>query len=279
MTRDIATEDTATILLRFENGARGAVSISQISAGPEELAPVRDRRLARVGRLGLRAARPAVDRPPRAAQRDPDQEPGAHGPGGPGRRRTAGWPRRGLRRHVRRPLPGRLRGRRGRRPSASPGYPTFADGHDEMLVNDADRRERPPRPLGRRRSRPGPGRRPGGGATPMRLGLLTAPFPETPLARRRRLDGGQRLRQHRDRVLAAHDRPDPSVCRHVPHRRREPVGRPGDRARRPDRRPRASRSPDSGYYPNPLHPDPEHRAKVIGHLKLVIEAAEAMGIP
>src|SRR5207342_2777853 len=33
-----------------------------------------------------------------------------------------------------------------------------------------------------------------------------------------------------------------------------------------------------GYYPNPLHPDPEHRAKVIGHLKLVIEAAEAMGI-
>jgi predicted dehydrogenase len=31
--RDIATEDTATILLRFANGARGAVSISQISAG------------------------------------------------------------------------------------------------------------------------------------------------------------------------------------------------------------------------------------------------------
>ena len=32
-TRDIATEDSATILLRFENGARGAVNISQISAG------------------------------------------------------------------------------------------------------------------------------------------------------------------------------------------------------------------------------------------------------
>src|SRR6187401_3002213 len=32
-TRQIATEDAATILLRFENGARGAVSISQISAG------------------------------------------------------------------------------------------------------------------------------------------------------------------------------------------------------------------------------------------------------
>ena len=32
-TRQIATEDAATILLRFENGARGAVNISQISAG------------------------------------------------------------------------------------------------------------------------------------------------------------------------------------------------------------------------------------------------------
>ena len=31
--REIATEDTATILLRFANGARGSVSISQISAG------------------------------------------------------------------------------------------------------------------------------------------------------------------------------------------------------------------------------------------------------
>jgi sugar phosphate isomerase/epimerase len=34
-----------------------------------------------------------------------------------------------------------------------------------------------------------------------------------------------------------------------------------------------------GYYPNPLHPDPEHRAMVIGHLKHVITAAEAMGVP
>ena len=26
-----------------------------------------------------------------------------------------------------------------------------------------------------------------------------------------------------------------------------------------------------GFYPNPLHPDPEHRGAVIGHLKLVID--------
>ncbi|MER3418300.1 MAG: AP endonuclease [Chloroflexota bacterium] len=34
-----------------------------------------------------------------------------------------------------------------------------------------------------------------------------------------------------------------------------------------------------GYYPNPLHPDPAHRAQVIGHLKHVITAARKMGVP
>jgi sugar phosphate isomerase/epimerase len=34
-----------------------------------------------------------------------------------------------------------------------------------------------------------------------------------------------------------------------------------------------------GYYPNPLHPDPEHRQTVIGHLKKVIEAAAMLEVP
>jgi len=34
-----------------------------------------------------------------------------------------------------------------------------------------------------------------------------------------------------------------------------------------------------GYYPNPLHPDPEHRELVIGHLKKVILAAELLKVP
>lgn len=34
-----------------------------------------------------------------------------------------------------------------------------------------------------------------------------------------------------------------------------------------------------GYYPNPLHPDFEHRAIVIAHLMKVIEAAEALEVP
>ncbi|MEO5940804.1 MAG: sugar phosphate isomerase/epimerase [Candidatus Limnocylindrales bacterium] len=34
-----------------------------------------------------------------------------------------------------------------------------------------------------------------------------------------------------------------------------------------------------GFYPNLLHPDPEHRAAVIGHLQRVITAAEKMDVP
>ena len=34
-----------------------------------------------------------------------------------------------------------------------------------------------------------------------------------------------------------------------------------------------------GYYPNPLHPEPEHREIVIAHLKKVIEAATLLDVP
>jgi len=34
-----------------------------------------------------------------------------------------------------------------------------------------------------------------------------------------------------------------------------------------------------GFYPNPLHPDPAHRDRVIGHLRHVIDAAEKMDVP
>jgi sugar phosphate isomerase/epimerase len=34
-----------------------------------------------------------------------------------------------------------------------------------------------------------------------------------------------------------------------------------------------------GYYPNPLHPDADHRTQAIGHLKKVIAAAGLMGVP
>jgi len=34
-----------------------------------------------------------------------------------------------------------------------------------------------------------------------------------------------------------------------------------------------------GFYPNPLHPDASHRDQVIGHLRHVIDAAEKMDVP
>jgi len=34
-----------------------------------------------------------------------------------------------------------------------------------------------------------------------------------------------------------------------------------------------------GFYPNPLHPDPDRRATAISHLRLVMDAAGRMGVP
>ena len=74
----IATEDTASILLRFDGGARGAVSISQISAGRKNSLQYEIDGSERPRRLGLGAARTRpVDRPPRPPERDPDPQPGA----------------------------------------------------------------------------------------------------------------------------------------------------------------------------------------------------------
>ncbi len=33
-----------------------------------------------------------------------------------------------------------------------------------------------------------------------------------------------------------------------------------------------------GYYPNPLHPEPAHRERVVGHLRKVIQAAPRFGV-
>ncbi len=129
--------------------------------------------------------------------------------------------------------------------SARPGYPTFADGHDEMLVGDAIAESARTGRWVDRRSRPPIATQQSGGTRPMKLGLLTAPFPDDAADGRRRLDRRERLREHRDRLLAARLRPDPPLRRHVPHRRREPVGR----ARRTELRER-----DRGQGPAHLGP-------------------------
>ena len=77
---------------------------------PEELAPVRDRRIRGGPRLGLGAARPGLDRSPRSAERDPHPQPGPDGPRRPGGRRAARRARRGFLRHLLCTFPRHLRG-------------------------------------------------------------------------------------------------------------------------------------------------------------------------
>jgi predicted dehydrogenase len=135
--RAISTEDTATILLRFDGGARGAVSISQISPGRKnslvfeidgsEGAWAWDSEQPDQAWIGHR------ERPNEVLIRNPAMM-GAAGqaaavlPGGhvEGFFDTFGA-------HFRAIYADVAAGRR----SPTPVYPTFADGHDEMLVGEA----------------------------------------------------------------------------------------------------------------------------------------------
>jgi predicted dehydrogenase len=135
--RDIATEDAATILLRFENGARGSVSISQISAGRKnslqyeidgsESSVAWDSEQPDQIWFGHRE-RPneiLIKNPALmgAAGRAAAALPGGHVEGF-GDTFAA---------HFRALYADVAAGG----PAEHPSYPTFADGHDEMLVNDA----------------------------------------------------------------------------------------------------------------------------------------------
>lgn len=135
--RDMATEDVASILLRFANGARGAVSVSQISAGRKNslqweidgstAAAAWDSETPDHLWLGHR------DEPNEILLRNPALmgdagRAAAALPGGhvEGFADTFGALFRAIYADV-------LSGR----PADRPPYATFADGHDEMLVGDA----------------------------------------------------------------------------------------------------------------------------------------------
>jgi predicted dehydrogenase len=133
--RDIKTEDVATILLRYEGGVRGALTVSQVSAG---------RKNSLVYEVDGAASSAAWNsespdelwighrgRPNELLLRDPAilNEPGrraAYLPGGhaEGFADTFKALYAAVYAAVAEGKPGR-------------GYPTFADGHDEMLVCDA----------------------------------------------------------------------------------------------------------------------------------------------
>jgi len=137
VSREMATEDVASILLRFDNGARGAVSVSQISAGRKNSlrweidgatdAAAWDSETPDHLWIGHR------DRPNEILLRNPAlMGPAGRAaavlPGGhvEGFGDTFGALFRAIYADV-------MAGR----PAERPPYATFADGHDEMLVNDA----------------------------------------------------------------------------------------------------------------------------------------------
>lgn len=135
--REMATEDVASILLRFANGARGAVAVSQISAGRKNslqweidgagASAAWDSEMPDHLWLGHR------DRPNEVLQRNPAlMRPAGSAaaalPAGhvEGFADTFGALFRAVYADV-------VAGR----PADRPPYATFADGHDEMLVGDA----------------------------------------------------------------------------------------------------------------------------------------------
>jgi predicted dehydrogenase len=135
--RPIATEDAATILLRFDGGARGAVSISQISAGRKnslqyeidgsDAAWAWDSEQPDQAWIGHR------DRPNEILIRNP----ALMGTAGQAAAALPGGHVEGFFdtfcAHFRAVYADVVAGAR----SSRPGYPTFADGHDEMLVGEA----------------------------------------------------------------------------------------------------------------------------------------------
>lgn len=135
--REIRTEDAATILLRFENGARGALAISQVSAGRKNSVVYEIDGSA--GGAAWDSERPDElwlghrDGPNGVLQRDPalmnelgsaaSSLPGGHVQGFADTFKS-------LYRAVYADIA-------AGGPSERPIYPTFADGHDVMLVADA----------------------------------------------------------------------------------------------------------------------------------------------
>jgi predicted dehydrogenase len=137
VTEEMESDDAAGILLRYQNGARGAVTISQVSAGEKN--SVRYEVAGSDAALRWHSARPDDliighrGRPNEVLSRDPALYspeaarligfPGGHVEGFPDTFRAL------FSRVYRDVLDGG--------PSDSPDYPTFADGHDAVLVTDA----------------------------------------------------------------------------------------------------------------------------------------------
>ena len=149
-----------------------------------------------------------------------------------------------------------------RTPASARPSPSALDG---LLSDRADGSRRRRRPAAVEAARNRLGMR-----GTMKLGLLTAPFPDTPLAEVADWASSRRLRGAGDRLLAEVRRPEPPLCRHQPHRRRRtsPQRRPARSSPRWPRR--ASSISGARLLPEPAAPGPRpprdgHRPPEEGH--------------
>ncbi|HHY49835.1 MAG TPA: sugar phosphate isomerase/epimerase [Alphaproteobacteria bacterium] len=109
----------------------------------------------------------------------------------------------------------------------------------------------------------------------MQLGLLTAPFPDTPLdavADWAASEGFTALE------IACWPRTGGDTRRYAGTSHIDVTDMSAARDAAAMLRARGVAISALGYYPNPLHPDAAHREAVIGHLRQVITAAAAMGV-
>jgi predicted dehydrogenase len=135
--RAIETEDAAGLLLRFEGGARGVVTLSQVSAGRKN--HLNWEINGSEASAAWRAERPEDlwvgrrDRPSELLLRDPGQmlpHAASHSSMPAGHAEGFGATFRELYRAVYRAVA-------AGGPPAEPDYPTFADGHEQAVVADA----------------------------------------------------------------------------------------------------------------------------------------------
>ena len=112
----------------------------------------------------------------------------------------------------------------------------------------------------------------------MKLGFITAPFPETPLEDVADWAAGVGF----DFLeVCCWPRAGGDTRRYAGTSHIDVDGLTDARATEivDDMASRGIEIPALGYYPNPLHPDPEHRRQVIDHLKKVVTAASLMSVP
>ena len=112
----------------------------------------------------------------------------------------------------------------------------------------------------------------------MRLGLLTAPFPDTSLDD---VVAWTVENNFESIEIACWPRAEGPVRRYAGTSHIDVANLSRDAGRDLAARIRGTGLHISGlgFYPNPLHPDPVHREAVIGHLRHVITAAESMDVP